>query len=324
MDQQNRKTSVALLSVLSNSILVLFKLVVGLATGAVSIISESIHSGVDLLAALIAWFAVRTSGQPADEEHPFGHGKYENISGTVEALLIFLAAGWIIYEAIKKLMHPEPLENMGLGVIVMLISSVANIIVSQHLFKVGKETDSVALQADAWHLRTDVYTSAGVMVGLTLLWLNDIIAPEVNLHWIDPVAAIAVALLIVKAAYDLTVESARDLLDVSLPADEETWIRDHVCAWSPTVRGFHRLRTRKSGAHRFIQFHLLVDGEMSVDESHRVHDEVVAAIKEHFPDSMVVIHMEPCNKPCSTECLKDCLLDEQHRKTVSSEHNGSG
>ncbi len=321
MDQQNRETNVALLSVASNAGLVLLKLIVGLATGAVSIISESIHSGVDLLAAVIAWFAVRTSGQPADEDHPFGHGKYENVSGTVEALLIFLAAGWIIYEAVKKLIDPVPLEHVGLGTIIMLVSAGVNIIVSQRLFKVGKETNSTALQADAWHLRTDVYTSAGVMVGLLLLWLNDIIAPEVDLHWIDPVAAIVVALLIIKAAYTLTVESARDLLDVSLPREEEDWIRQRITEWSPTVRGFHRLRTRKSGSHRFIQFHLLVDGEMSVDESHRIHDEVVAAIKSHYPGSNVVIHMEPCSRPCQPQCLHDCLLDESERRSVSPEQN---
>ena len=155
-----RKSSVALLSVASNTILVLLKLTVGIIIGSVSVISEAIHSSVDLLAAMIALFAVRTSGKPADAEHPFGHGKVENMSGTVEALLIFLAAGWIIFEAVKKLKNPEPLEEVGWGVAVMIVASAANILVSRALFKVGKETDSVALQADAWHLRTDVYTSA--------------------------------------------------------------------------------------------------------------------------------------------------------------------
>ena len=207
-----RKSSVALLSVASNTILVLLKLTVGIIIGSVSVISEAIHSSVDLLAALIALFAVRTSGKPADAEHPFGHGKVENISGTVEALLIFLAAGWIIFEAVKKLKDPEPLEEVGWGVAVMMVSSAANILVSKALFKVGKETDSVALQADAWHLRTDVYTSAGVMAGLAIIWIGRIVLPGTDLNWVDPVAAIGVALLIIKAAYQLTVESARDLL----------------------------------------------------------------------------------------------------------------
>src|SRR5512137_1693635 len=140
-DVDKRKASVARLSVISNTTLVLLKLAVGLAIGSVSVISEAIHSGVDLLAAIIALFAVRISGKPADQHHPFGHGKVENVSGTVEALLIFIAASWIIYEAVKKLINPQPLEEVGWGVVVMLVSAIANIIVSKMLFKVGRETD---------------------------------------------------------------------------------------------------------------------------------------------------------------------------------------
>ncbi len=163
MDLQKRKESAARLSVLSNSFLVVFKVIIGVAIGSVSIISEAIHSGVDLLAAVIAMFSVKTSSVPADERHPFGHGKIENISGFVEALLIFGAAFWIIFEALQKLNVPDVMENPQWGVGVMLFSAVMNFIVSQKLFQVGKEADSIALHADAWHLRTDVYTSAGVM-----------------------------------------------------------------------------------------------------------------------------------------------------------------
>ena len=207
----------ALLSVGSNSLLIVLKIVVGMMIGSVAVISEAIHSGVDLIASLIAFFAVRASGRAADERHPYGHGKYENVSGTVEAVLIFVAAGWIIYEAVGRLIDPEPVEMPVWGVAVMLVSAIVNIIVSSRLFKVGKETDSVALQADAWHLRTDVYTSLGVMTGLLVIWIVGLIDPDINLHWLDPVVAIAVALLIVKAAVDLLREAARDLVDVSLP-----------------------------------------------------------------------------------------------------------
>ena len=204
MEADQRKRQVALLSVISNTTLVVLKLAVGLAISSVSVISEAIHSGVDLIAAGIAYYSVRTSGIPADREHPFGHGKIENISGTVEAILIFLAAGWIIYEAAQKIIRPEPLEMAAWGVAVMLLSAVVNTFVSRKLFRVGKETDSVALIADGWHLRTDVYTSAGVMAALAVIWAADLLAPEVNLHWVDPAAAIGVALLIIKAAWDLT------------------------------------------------------------------------------------------------------------------------
>lgn len=305
-----------MLSVISNATLVVLKLIVGMVIGSVSVISEAIHSGVDLLAAMIALFAVRTSGKPADEEHPFGHGKIENISGTIEALLIFVAAIWIIYEAVEKLLHPKPMTEASWGVAVMLASAVANIIVSHMLFKVGRATDSAALKADAWHLRTDVYTSAGVMLGLGLIWAGKRLLPGYDLQWVDPVAAIGVAMLIMKAAYDLTMESGKDLLDVSLPAEEERWIRDYVSGLNGTVRGFHRLRTRKAGAHRFVQFHLLVSADMSVDRSHTLHDDIVGAIKERFPASTVTIHVEPCDASCKDECIKGCLLDEKARQEM--------
>ncbi|MCX5906504.1 MAG: cation diffusion facilitator family transporter, partial [Deltaproteobacteria bacterium] len=285
--------------------------------GSVSVISEAIHSGVDLIAAVIALFSVRTSSRPADESHPFGHGKIENISGTIEALLIFLAAGWIIFEAIKKFIHPEPLESPLWGVGVMLFSAVTNMVVSRMLFKVGKETDSIALQADAWHLRTDVYTSAGVMAGLTILWLGEWIFPGHHFHWMDPASAIGVAILIVKAAYDLTVQSARDLLDVNLPPEEKAWICEFIAAQKDTVHGYHYLRTRKAGHFRFIEFHIQVDAQMTVETSHHLAQRLSKAIKERFPYSTVTVHVEPCMGECSDKCLSGCLLAEVERRRIS-------
>lgn len=311
-----RKISVALLSVISNTTLVLLKLIIGIMISSVSVISEAIHSGVDLLAAIIALFAVRTSGKPADKEHPFGHGKFENMSGTAEALLIFVAAIWIIYEAVEKLRHPEPMGTVSWGIYVMFVSSVANLIVSHLLFKVGKETDSIALQADAWHLRTDVYTSAGVMLGLGGIWGGEKIFPGTDLNWIDPAAAIIVALLIIKAAYSLTVESARDLLDVSLPSEDEAAIRKHIEAFRPPVRAFHTLRTRKSGSYRFAEFTIMVDHELSVEESHWVTDAITEAIHKEFPGTTVNIHVEPCIARCFPECLEGCFLNQEELQNV--------
>ena len=308
MDLQRRKVRVALLSVISNTTLVVMKLAVGLLIGSVSIISEAMHSGSDLLAAVITFFSVKTSSQPADLRHPFGHGKIENVSGTVEALLIFLAAAWIIFEAIRKLLHPEPIEAVGWGVGVMLVSSVVNIVVSKKLFKVGKETDSVALQADAWHLRTDVYTSAGVMISLAVIWMEHRAFPGLDLNWLDPVAAIFVALVIMKAAYKLTVQSARDLIDVRLPEEEEAWIRKLIREYQASIHGFHQLRTRKAGHFRYVEFHMLVDRQMSVDASHRITVEISASIEERFPNTSVTIHTEPCNGNCVGKCLEGCLL----------------
>jgi len=285
---------------------VLLKVIIGFLIGSVSVISEAIHSGVDLLAALIAWFAIRTSNKKPDEAHPFGHGKVENLSGSIEAVLIFLAAGWIIFEAIKKIITPQPIETPGLGVVIMFFSAAVNFCVSRKLFKVGKETDSVALMADAWHLRTDVYTSIGVMIGLSLILTGEWIFLGVHFDWIDPIAAIAVALLIIRAAYELTVQSTRDLLDVSLP-QEEKWIRGELSHPGHPIRGFHHLRTRKAGATRFVDLHIVLDRDMSVQESHRISEGIAARIKERFPGTEVVVHEEPCDGECSPHCQTGCL-----------------
>jgi cation diffusion facilitator family transporter len=316
MDTQHQKVRVATLSVVSNATLTIMKLIVGLFIGSVSIISEAIHSGVDLIAASIALFSVKTSSIPADDDHPFGHGKIENMSGTIEAILIFLAAGWIIYEAVKKLFHPEPIETAGWGVGVMLLSAIVNIGVSRMLFKVGRETDSIALQADAWHLRTDVYTSAGVMIGLALIWTAGRFFPAVNVNWLDPAAAIGVAFMIIKAAYDLTRQAARDLLDVNLPPEEEAWIRQRIQDHQPLIHGFHQLRTRKSGHFRFVEFHLKVDPLMTVLSSHQITEDLTAAVEEKYPDTSVTIHVEPCDGRCEAKCLAGCLLPEDTRREI--------
>jgi cation diffusion facilitator family transporter len=308
-----RKFRVALLSVISNSVLVVIKIVIGLVTGSVSIISEAIHSGIDLLAAVITLFSVKISDIPADEAHPFGHGKVENISGAIEALLIFVAATWIIFEAIGKLLNPRPIELLGFGIGVMLLSTVLNTIVSQVLFKVGKQTESVALQADAWHLRTDVYTSLGIMVGLAIILIAKRVFPETDFNWIDPVIACGVAILIIKAAYDLTMQSARDLIDTKLPAEEEAWIQQLVVEYQGPIRGFHKLRTRRSGHFRFVDFHIRVEPDMSVRTADLIADELSTKIKEHFPEISVTIKTEACNSECASHCLADCLLSEQQR-----------
>ena len=323
MDIVKQKVAVALLSVISNTVLVLLKIIVGILIGSVSVISEAIHSGVDLLAAVIALFAVRTSSKTPDEGHPFGHGKVENLSGSIEAVLIFLAAGWIIYEAVKKIITPQPLDTPGLGVLVMFVSTIVNIWVSRKLFKIGKETDSVALLADAWHLRTDVYTSLGVMVGLGLILTGERIFPGVHFDWIDPFAAIAVALLILRAAYELTVQSTRDLLDVSLP-EEEKWIRHDLARQDLPIRGFHHLRTRKAGATRFVELHIVLDRDMSIQESHRISEEVAARIRERFPGTQVTVHEEPCGGGCTANCLTGCLKDGYPRRMGKGDISRTG
>lgn len=315
---QQRKERVAMLSVASNSLLVILKLIVGAFIGSVAIISEAIHSAMDLLAAIIALFSVKKSYLPADDGHPFGHGKVESISGLVEAVLIFIAAFWIIFEALKKFSSAQVIESPGWGVFVMLFSAGMNYFVSHKLFQVGNEADSIALQADAWHLRTDVYTSLGVMVSLAVIWFGHMVFLHPNIHWLDPIAAMFIAVLIMKAAYDLTSKALGDLMDVKLPADEEGWIRNVISGQRPDVHGFHRLRTRKAGNFRFIEFHIKVNPQMSVISSHGITRELKKIIMNKLPHSTVTIHIEPCDGKCTDECVAGCLLEagEKPLKTL--------
>jgi cation diffusion facilitator family transporter len=268
---------------------------------------------MDLLAAIIALFSVKKSHLPADDGHPFGHGKVESISGLVEGVLIFLAAFWIIFEALKKLGSAQVMESPGWGVAVMLFSAGINYFVSDRLFHVGEEADSIALQADAWHLRTDVYTSVGVMVSLAFIWFGHIVYIHPNIHWLDPIAAIFVAVLILKAAYNLTSKALADLMDVKLPGDEEEWIRSVISGQRPDVHGFHRLRTRKAGNFRFIEFHVKVNPQMSVLSSHGITRELKKIIMNKLPHSTVTIHIEPCEGECTEECVAGCLLTKEKR-----------
>ena len=172
MISSNRKVRVALLSIISNATLIIFKIVAGIISGSVSIISEAIHSSMDLLASIIAFFSVKASSKPADDDHPFGHGKIENISGVIEGVLILVASIMIIVQAIKKIYNPRPIENEWVAILVMFISGFINFIVSTKLYKVGEEEDSMALKADALHLKTDIYTSLGVGIGILCVVLT--------------------------------------------------------------------------------------------------------------------------------------------------------
>lgn len=315
-DHTREKTIAAALSVVSNSILIVIKLIVGILAGSVSVMSEAIHSGMDLLASFAALFSVRKSGAPPDEEHPYGHGKWENVSGFFEAILIVGAAIWIITEAVHRLLEPSPVEMLGWGMAVMLVSALANSLIGWYLLKVGKKSDSVALKADAWHLLTDVYTSLGVMGGLLAIWAGSKLFPGLYLEWLDPVVAIAVALLIMKAGWRLTVESLRDLIDSRISPEEEQWIKDYIGKLRPVVRGFHGLRTRKAGASRFVNVHVIVDEGMSVAESHRISEQMEKEIADHLPGTYVVIHIEPCDGTCEPVCMSGCLLSESERAAV--------
>ena len=297
------KERVARLSVGSNTLLVILKLAVGLAIGSVAIVAEAVHSGIDLVAAVIAYFAVRASARPPDAEHEFGHGSYEDLSGLIEGALILVAAALIVYEAVGKLLEGgEPFEPVQLaaGVAVMGVSCAVNWYVSGRLMRVAKRTESIALESDAWHLRTDVYTSLGVFAGLIALYLTGIVA-------LDALIALAVALVIVRAGYDLMRRASGNLVDQRLPEDEEQRIRAIIDSHGNNIAEFHDLRTRRSGPDRFVDLHLCVAHSLTVEESHALADRLEAEIEAALPRCSATIHVEPCTGSCDA-CGTFCTV----------------
>lgn len=287
----NKKQKAARLSIYSNSFLIVMNLVVGLISGSVSIISEAIHTFVDLLAALMAYFSVKVADTPPDKEHPYGHGKYENISGVVEALLIFAASAFIIYHAIEKLSANTVIDHTGLtlGFIVMIISAAIDLVVSRRIYHVAKETDSIALKADALHLSVHVYTSLGIGASLLVIYFT-------GWHFLDPVVAIIVAAFILKEAFEILREAFKPLIDNALPDDEQKKILKVLNSYKSQKLSYHMLRTRKAGSNRELDFHLEVPGNMTVSESHSICNEIEKKIKTKLPNTEITIHVEPIEK----------------------------
>ena len=287
------KSRAAAVSVASNSSLLALKLAVGLLSGSVSIVSEAIHSGNDLLAAAIAWVSVRKSDVAADAGHPYGHGKIEAVSGAIEALLIIGAAVWIVVEAVRRIAHGGEIEHLGAGTAVMMVSVAVNLLVSRHLFRVARREDSLALEADAHHLSADVYTSLGVGAGLAVVWgWRTWTGGSIALDVIDPIAGILVALFIMKIGVGLTKNAVGHLLDQRLPDEDQAVIRN-ILDRHPAVVEWHGLRTRKSGSHRQIDVHVTMPGALTLAASHAAAREIEDRVRAALPLTYAVIHVDP-------------------------------
>ena len=294
------KENAAKLSIASVSLLILIKVVASILTGSISIRADAVHSALDLIAAVTTFIGVRISGRPADEQHPFGHGKAENISSTVVAGLIFAAGGIIIYTAVKRLIAGAPLELIEIGIYVTAAAIVINILISRYLLRVSRDTDSPALEADARHLFSDVLSSCAVLVGLIVVRLT-------GLNILDPIIAFLVALFILKVGYDTLRKSFGGLVDVRLPKAEEAEIKSCIIEHYSEVVSFHRLRTRKAGSQRYIDLHLVMPKNASVDEAHRMCDHLEQDIENRLHHASVTIHVEPCRIECE-QCQVSCSL----------------
>lgn len=288
MDIVAEKKFAAGLSITSNAAIIALKFLAGILSGSISIISEAIHSLSDFLASVLTFFAVLKSSEPADSDHPFGHGKYEDMSGFIEGGLIIFAAFYIIYEAVKKLVHPETFEvDTTLGIAVMLFAVIANWIVSSVLFKVAKKSNSISLFADGEHLRTDIYSSLGVMIGLILIKFT-------GFHILDPIIAILVALFIFKAGFIISKETLNNLLDGSLPPEELKAIEKIIKTYkTDCILKIKKIKARRCGPSLDIELTMIFPPDMAILECHRICDEIEDLIHNNMGQVTIIIHAEP-------------------------------
>lgn len=299
MHINQKKKLVAGLSITSNVILSVLKIITGILSGSLSIVSEAIHSLSDLLASVLTFFSVMKSSKPADSDHPYGHGKYEDMAGFIEGILIILAALFIIFEATRKIIHGSDFDNESfVGIVVMFLAVVLNIIVSSFLFKVAKESNSISLYADGEHLRTDIYSSLGVLIGLILIKITGHVS-------VDLVIAILVAVVIFRTGYNISKKAASNLLDHSLPNEDTNEIKKIIKSNSSSVKlKKGSLKARQVGPAKDIDMILQFDCDTSICECHKICDEIERQISQLYSGCSISIHSEPvCYK---RNCQKTC------------------
>jgi cation diffusion facilitator family transporter len=281
------KSGAAALSIASNSILIALKTAAAAVTGSIAILTEAVHSLIDLVASVVAFVSVRKADEPADAEHPYGHGKVESLAATIEGMLILVGAGIIVYEATRRLVIGGEVEVLGVGIGVMAFSVLANLAVSTFLYRRARAHDSPALEGDAAHLRTDAMTSAGVLVGLGLVEITGNAA-------FDSITALIVAVAIVIAGIRIIRRSSGALVDETLPPGEMDRIEAAIAAArTPEVAGYHKLRARRAGSRRHIDFHVQYRSGTSLERAHELAHEMRAEIEAAIPRAEILIHAEP-------------------------------
>ncbi len=285
------KENAAKLSILAVSFLIAMKVVASIVTGSIAIRADAIHSAIDLVGAIVGFIGIKIAGRPPDRKHPFGHGKAENVAGVVIAALIFIAGGIIAYQAITRLISGAAVELITIGIYVTAAAIVINMVVSWYTMRVARRTDSVALEATARDLLADVLSSGAVLVGLILVRITGIAR-------LDPIVALLVALLIFRTAFLSMKRSFGGLIDTRLPRAEEREIIACLGKHSGQLVSFHKIRTRKAGSQRYIDFHLVLPKDISVEKAHKLCDELEQEIEARLSDTSITIHVEPCDGNC--------------------------
>ena len=287
--QIKEKQTSAAVSIFSNLTLILIKVSAGILSGSISVLSEALHSFADLSASCLAYFSVSKSAKPADDDHPYGHGKYEDLAGFVEAILIILTALYILFVACEKIItHGGNYEiHTTIGILIMCLSVVVNWLISSYLDRIAIKTDSIALKTDSEHLRADIYSSLGIIAGLVAVKIT-------GLNILDPIIAIFVAAIILRTGIKLTKQSSNNLLDGSLPKEDKEKIDEALNGFrAHGVIGAKQIRTSKSGSKRLIQMTIFLPSGMTLLEAHNICDEIETQIRKNLKNCDIIIHAEP-------------------------------
>ena len=292
-------TRYAWLSIAAAVVTIILKSAAYLLTGSVGLLSDALESMVNLAAAVVALLVLKLIARPATDEFTFGYSKAEYFSSGFEGGMILLAAVGIVLTALPRLMNPVPLEQLGLGLAISVIASLINLAVSLILMRAARRYNSITLEADARHLMTDVWTTAGVLVGIALVWLTG---------WLrlDPIIALLVAANILFTGYRLLVRSGRGLLDVALPPEELTSVKSILESFQAQGVRYHALRSRQAAARKFLVVHLLVPGDWSVRKGHSLAEQVEVQVLGTIPNANIVTHIEPIEDPLS---MADANID---------------
>jgi cation diffusion facilitator family transporter len=298
MTPPSPKIAAARVSLATASSLAVLKLFTGLATGSLAVLTSAVDSLLDILMSGVNFMAIRQAEQPADDRHPYGHGKFETLATIFQALVIAGSGGWICLEAVRRLQSDHVVSKPLGGIAVMLVSLTASWLITRYLRKVARQTDSSALAADALHFATDVYSNLALLAGLVVLFFFD-------LPWIDPVMSLLVAGYIIVQAFGLLRHAMCDLLDEQLPETVRAEIEQLIDHHKGELFGYHNLRTRRAGSQKLIDFHLTVCKHLSVDEAHGITDHLEEQITAHVGGADITIHIEPCqqaNCPGRNDC----------------------
>jgi len=283
--------------------LIAAKVVVAFLTDSISITAQATDSFLDLFSIALVFAAVRVAGRPADEEHPFGHGKFEGIAAALEAVFILTAAFFIVYSAVQRIIGGEVLKQTQPGIIVMAVSMISSFLVSRHLKRVAQKSGSIALDALAKNITTDIFSTFGVLAGLAIVWAT-------NVKILDPIVAMIMAVFILRAVWDVVRRAYQDLVDVRLPADEQNALIAIINEHKNKFAGFHAVRSRRAGTQRFIDLHLVMRRDVSLEDAHNMCDHLEQDIKGRLPNASVVIHVEPCGPRDCPDCrVPSCSIE---------------